>query len=346
MNKKKILAVVAAAAMTATMSLPVFAEDATPGEVANSNVGTLAKKLEDMQKEGNEWKADDVDAVTTCIKEVVNTFQPEEENTYSQVVTQNMSDAMIGVYENEALREKVFKDSTEKDGAEGNTVTYSGSSGTDIQLDSLQIDEDSVVLKSTVNGTQSDVGYIVEISMPGVPNGTRYEVVNSESDVAFKEKDNVEIPLSYVVENGKLTFWVPHFSTYAFTRVSTSGGNSSNSNSSSETQTSAAAPTATAKQASGDTIQYYTCPACGYHNWTATNEGYRCDNCGRIESEKQLSGYGNVKGVYEPAAAAVAENPIKATGSDMSLMIFAVVALAGVAACGLGVVSKKSRKGE
>ena len=343
MNKKKILAVVAAVAMTATMSLPVFAEDATPGEVANSNVGTLAKKLEDMQKEGNEWKADDVDAVTTCIKEVVNTFQPEEENTYSQVVTQNMSDAMIGVYENEALREKVFKDSTEKDGAEGNTVTYSGSSGTDIQLDSLQIDEDSVVLKSTVNGTQSDVGYIVEISMPGVPNGTRYEVVNSESDVAFKEKDDVETPLSYMVENGKLTFWVPHFSTYTFARVSTSGGNSSSG--SSAGQTSTTAPTATATPAPGDAIQYYTCPACGYHNWTATSEGYRCDNCGRVESEKQLSGYGNVKGVYEPTAA-VAENPIKATGSDMSLMVFAVVALVGVAACGLGVASKKSRKGE
>ena len=58
-----------------------------------------------------------------------------------------------------------------------------------------------------------------------------------------------------------------------------------------------------------------------------------------------MSGYGNVKGVYEPTAA-VAENPIKATGSDMSLMVFAVVALVGVAACGLGVASKKSRKGE
>lgn len=339
MNKKKMLAVVAAVAMTAAMSLPVFAEDATPGEVAKNNVEALTNKLETVQQAGGEWEAEDVKAVADCIEAVVGTFGGQA----GTVVTQDMSDAMLSVYEDKTLRDKIFKVNTAKENA-GNTVTYSGDSGTDIQLDSLKIDGDSVVLESTVNGTQSDMGYIVEISMPDVQDGTLYEVVNSQSTVSFVKEDN--IPLTFAVYGEKLTFWVPHFSTYAFARVSTSGGNSSNSNSSSETQTSAAAPTATAKQASGDTIQYYTCPACGYHNWTATSEGYRCDNCGRIESEKQLSGYGNVKGVYEPTAAAVAENPIKATGSDMSLMVFAVVALVGVAACGLGVASKKSRKGE
>lgn len=340
MNKKKILAVVAAAAMTATMSLPVFAEDATPGEVAKNNVEALTNKLETVQQAGGEWEDEDVEAVADCIEAVVGTFGDQA----GTVVTQDMSDAMLSVYEDEELCSKIFTNSTAQE-KEGNTVTYSGDSETNIRLDSLKIDGDSVVLESTVDGTQSDMGYIVEISMPDVQDGTLYEVVNSQSTVSFVKEDNT--PLTFAVYGEKLTFWVPHFSTYAFARVSTSGGNSSNSNSSSsETQTSAAAPTATAKQASGDTIQYYTCPACGYHNWTATSEGYRCDNCGRIESEKQLSGYGNVKGVYEPAAAAVAENPIKATGSDMSLMIFAVVALAGVAACGLGVVSKKSRKGE
>lgn len=341
MNKKKMLAVVAAVAMTATMSLPVFAEDATPGEVAKNKVEELTNKLETMQQEGGKWEEKDVKEVTDYIEAVVDTFDADKAGTHSQVVTQNMSDAMISVYENEALREKVFKDSAEKQDGEGNTVTYSGSSQTNIQLDSLQIDEDSVVLTSTVGGAQSDMGYIVEISMPDVPDGTLYEVVNSQSTVSFMNADNS--PLTFAVYGGKLTFWVPHFSTYTFARVSTSGGNSSSG--SSAGQTSTAAPTATATPAPGDAIQYYTCPACGYHNWTATSEGYRCDNCGRVESEKQLSGYGNVKGVYEPTAA-VAENPIKATGSDMSLMVFAVVALVGVAACGLGVASKKSRKGE
>lgn len=49
-----------------------------------------------------------------------------------------------------------------------------------------------------------------------------------------------------------------------------------------------------------DNTTYYTCPSCGRHNWTATEEGYRCDNCGYLESTKQLSGYGNVKGTYTP----------------------------------------------
>ena len=49
-----------------------------------------------------------------------------------------------------------------------------------------------------------------------------------------------------------------------------------------------------------DNTTYYTCPSCGRHNWTATEAGYRCDNCGYLESTKQLSGYGNVKGTYTP----------------------------------------------
>lgn len=337
MNKKKMLAVVAAVAMTATMSLPVFAEDATPGEVAKNNVEELTNKLETVQQAGGTWKDEDVKEVAGFIQTVVDTFGEDQAVT---VVTRDMSDAMLSVYEDEGLCSQIFTNSTAQE-KEGKTVTYSGDSATSIQLVSLKIDGDSVVLESTVGGTQSDMGYVVEISMPDVPDGTLYEVVNSQSTVSFMNADNS--PLTFAVYGGKLTFWVPHFSTYTFARVSTSGGNSSSG--SSAGQTSTTAPTATATPAPGDAIQYYTCPACGYHNWTATSEGYRCDNCGRVESEKQLSGYGNVKGVYEPTAA-VAENPIKATGSDMSLMVFAVVALVGVAACGLGVASKKSRKGE
>lgn len=69
-----------------------------------------------------------------------------------------------------------------------------------------------------------------------------------------------------------------------------------------ETGTSSSAtstPAPTAAPAPDATV-YYTCPACGYHDWTATDTGYRCDTCGYVESLKQLAGYGNVKGVYEP----------------------------------------------
>ena len=65
----------------------------------------------------------------------------------------------------------------------------------------------------------------------------------------------------------------------------------------SSSATSTPAPTATPAP---DGTVYYTCPKCGYHDWTATDTGYRCDTCGYVESLKQLAGYGNVKGVYEP----------------------------------------------
>ena len=112
------------------------------------------------------------------------------------------------------------------------------------------------------------------------------------------------------------------------------------------------APTA-APQQSGSNITYYTCPACGYHDWTATAEGYKCNHCGYLESVKQLSGYGNVKGVYEPktsaAAAAAAGNSVAAsaipqTSDDLPLTALMVVAIAALVGLGIVVVMKKRNK--
>ena len=66
-----------------------------------------------------------------------------------------------------------------------------------------------------------------------------------------------------------------------------------------ESTSPAATPAPTAAPAPDATV-YYTCPACGHHDWTATDTGYRCDTCGYLETVNQLAGYGNVKGVYEP----------------------------------------------
>lgn len=112
------------------------------------------------------------------------------------------------------------------------------------------------------------------------------------------------------------------------------------------------APTAVPQQ-SGSNITYYTCPACGYHDWTATAEGYKCNHCGYLESVKQLSGYGNVKGVYEPktsaAAAASAGNSVAAsaipqTSDDLPLTALMVVAIAALVGLGIVVVMKKRNK--
>lgn len=332
MNKKKILAVVAAAAMTATMSLPVFAEDATPGEISQNNV----EVVKDLLANKPVWDDSDKNSAKGAIATYVSNVTAE-----NNVVTEDMATCVIEAYSK-------MPEAFEK--AEEGTVFFYSEAGQseNITLNKLDIsdEKDSVTIDVKADN-KSELGYIVEIPMPDVEDNTEYAVVFCSDGTEFvQDRTNTNKDFSFKVKDGMLTIWVPHFTTYTLNQVSTTSTTTTNNSSSSETQTSAAAPAATAKQASGDTIQYYTCPACGYHNWTATSEGYRCDNCGRIESEKQLSGYGNVKGVYEPTAAAVAENPIKATGSDMSLMIFAVVALAGVAACGLGVVSKKSRKVE
>lgn len=122
--------------------------------------------------------------------------------------------------------------------------------------------------------------------------------------------------------------------------------NSSGSGSGSTTTTTTNNNTTTTTQ-SGPTIEYYTCPACGYHNWTATATGYKCDHCGYVESLKQLSSYGNVKGVYDPQSAAAqasatsVQGTIPQTSDDMPLVGLVVVAVAALLGLGVTVVMKK-----
>lgn len=97
---------------------------------------------------------------------------------------------------------------------------------------------------------------------------------------------------------------------------------------------------------SGSSISYYTCPACGHHDWTATDEGYRCDECGYLESVKQLSGYGNVKGVYEPkagGATAAAAEAIPQTGDESQPVLWAVLMFASALTLGGLLVSRRKR---
>lgn len=102
-------------------------------------------------------------------------------------------------------------------------------------------------------------------------------------------------------------------------------------------------PAPAATPAPSDNITYYTCPSCGYHNWTATDAGYRCDNCGYLESTRQLSGYGNVKGSYTPGSSATstAASTIPQTGDESNPVLWTVLLLvSGLALGGLALRRK------
>ena len=106
-------------------------------------------------------------------------------------------------------------------------------------------------------------------------------------------------------------------------------------------------PAPAATPAPSDNITYYTCPSCGYHNWTATEAGYRCDNCGYLESTRQLSGYGNVKGSYTPGsgATAPAASTIPQTGDESNPVLWTVLLLvSGLALGGLAIAKRKKQQ--
>lgn len=106
-------------------------------------------------------------------------------------------------------------------------------------------------------------------------------------------------------------------------------------------------PAPAATPAPSDNITYYTCPSCGYHNWTATDAGYRCDNCGYLESTRQLSGYGNVKGTYTPGSGATstAVSTVPQTGDESNPVLWTVLLLvSGLALGGLAIAKRKKQQ--
>ncbi len=108
----------------------------------------------------------------------------------------------------------------------------------------------------------------------------------------------------------------------------------------------AAPATTAAPTATPDDSQYYTCVACGHHNWTATADGYKCNTCGHLET-KQISGYKNVKGTYAPTAssaktAAATASTIPQTSDEMPIVPIAIIAIAAL--LGLGVTAYMKKK--
>lgn len=312
MNLKKIAALVAVLAMAASLSMPAFAE-ATPGE----SLAVVAQKPNAT-----------VEEVGNAVKDMTAAINADKETVVSPVLI----DQGMRYFDMQEEAGKI-DDSQVKEATEYKVISSSADGVSSVQMVKYSVETGEASIDVTTNGN-SEHGFLVCVKFPVSVDATQCSISYSNNNEKYDYQYIAEV--ENVGDQFKMVrFWVPHFSQYDLKLIGgTSSGSASTSTTTSTTTTST----------SQSNIQYYTCKACGYHNWTATEEGYRCDNCGYIESQKQLAGYGNVKGVYAPKTGT--ENPIKATGADMNSTAFVVVALAVAAAFGMGYVAKKSGRAE
>ena len=211
----------------------------------------------------------------------------------------------------------------------------------------------TVNMPAGVTNEMTPAGY--EVTVYGL-NSDNYQMVHGTDVNSEARLDNVIRIAANEKDSTKLdvTFWVPHFSTYTIfpmkaaeqqkpdTDQGSQGSQSSNGSSGSSGSSGYEAP---------DDSIYYTCPKCGYHNWTAAEGGYLCDHCGYMEVVKELAGWPNVNGVAvktsNPASlSAVYAGAIKATGASMSMLALAVVAMAAAAVGGAAYLVRKNGLGE
>ena len=215
------------------------------------------------------------------------------------------------------------------------------------------VDQGKNVYTLTVNmpaGVTNDMtpaGY--EVTVYGL-NSDNYQMVHG-TDVNSEERlDNVIRIAANEKDSTKLdvTFWVPHFSTYTIFPVKAAEQQKPDTDQGSQSSNS---PSGSSGYEAPDDSIYYTCPKCGYHNWTAAEGGYLCDHCGYMEVVKELAGWPNVNGVAvktsNPASlSAVYAGAIKATGASMSMLALAVVAMAAAAVGGAAYLVRKNGLGE
>ena len=205
----------------------------------------------------------------------------------------------------------------------------------------------TVNMPTDITKAMTPAGY--EVTVYGL-NSDNYQMVHG-TDVNSEERlDNVIRIAANEKDSTKLdvTFWVPHFSTYTIFPVKAAEQQKPDTDQGSQGSNSSSG--SSGYEAPDDSI-YYTCPKCGYHNWTAAEGGYRCDHCGYMEVVKELAGWPNVNGVAvktsNPASlSAVYAGAIKATGASMSMLALAVVAMAAAAVGGAAYLVRKNGLGE
>ena len=208
----------------------------------------------------------------------------------------------------------------------------------------------TVNMPAGVTNEMTPAGY--EVTVYGL-NSDNYQMVHGTDVNSEARLDNVIRIAANEKDSTKLdvTFWVPHFSTYTiFPMKATEQQKPDTDQGSQGSQSSNSSSGSSGYEAPDDSI-YYTCPKCGYHNWTAAEGGYLCDHCGYMEVVKELAGWPNVNGVAVKTSnptslSAVYAGAIKATGASMSMLALAVVAMAAAAVGGAAYLVRKNGLGE
>lgn len=283
MKLKKIMSVVAAAALAAALCVPAFAaEEATPGEAAQEKASDVVEAIQ----------SGDTDAAKTAMKEMTAKLQDE-----TVTVSPQMHNAGLAYYDYmESIGAVTRKDLSDE-------VSIRNTNGDTVTLNSCTIDAAANTVTVDIDATVADVedGYSVTIDLPSNMTAT-YLKVSMINESTNQPNDSVAVVCSAGGQK-YVSFWVPHFTTYQLTPISVE------------------------QPSQGNNTVKDEHPEIG--------EAIANGTWGKDDNATSTSG-----------TSAVTENPIKKTGTEMSVVLFAVTVLAAVAVGGVSVAVNKSRKGE
>lgn len=327
MQMKKIVSVVAAAAMAAAFCVPAYA--ATPGEVAGDLAQAVAGNVT------SNW-----DANKAVASELMGEMTSQIKSNPDITVTQEMNDAALLYFDvAEGNKDDVIAKSVGVEPFYGTGMVYrKAADASDLTVNSFDYNGQGVItVDATEGSTPSEYGYAISVTLPADGNNNYYYEVSMQDG----QEIAVTVPVtSYMDENGQqlymITFWAPHFTTYVLTPVDLNGND----------QTDEENPDESGNQDGQDNPSDDGNQGGEGSSDNNGNQGGEQQTVTSDDSSSSSSDESTAASTTTATTATVAENPIKATGVSMNLSVFAVVACAAVAACGAGVAVKKSHKGE
>lgn len=238
MQMKKIVSVVAAAAMAAAFCVPAYA--ATPGEVAKDTADNV------LGLTASNWATNKA-AGSAAMEELTSQVRTDSSIT----VTQVMNNAGLSFFDIcESTKDEDIAKVVGVEEYSGLEVVYrKAADASDLTVNSFGYNDKGVITMDVTEGsTPSKYGYAVTVMLPAESDVYYYNVSIQNGQLI-----DVTVPVTaYVDKDGTtrkmVTFWAPHFTTYELTPMSLNQGGEQQtvtSDDSSEESTTAATTTAT-----------------------------------------------------------------------------------------------------